>query len=46
MNTMTKAFLLSGSALVSAGLFLTISSAAMAQEATFVLPAGELGATS
>ena len=46
MNIMTKAFLLSGSALASAGLFMTLSSAAMAQEATFVLPAGELGATS
>ena len=46
MNIMTKAFLLSGSALASAGLLMTLSSAAMAQEATFVLPAGELGATS
>lgn len=47
MRTMTKAFLLSGSALLSAGLFMTsLPSAAMAQEATFALPAGELGATS
>ncbi|MFC3324709.1 hypothetical protein [Mesorhizobium cantuariense] len=46
MRTMTKAFL-SGSALLSAGLFMTsLPSAAMAQEATFALPAGELGATS
>ena len=35
--TMTKAFLLSGSALFSAGLFMSFPSAAMAQEATFVL---------
>ena len=44
--TMTKAFLLSASALFSAGLFMSFPSTAMAQEATFVLPAGELGATS
>ena len=47
MRHTAKTFLLSGSALLSAGLFsLSLSSAAIAQDATFVMPARDVGAPS